>query len=403
MAQHTDRAPSFAANEAGGVTITFAIMLTVLVLAAGVALDYARMLNAQFAVSAAADAAALAAGRTLSLGDRSQGEIEQAAQIYFRENLASRGDFGEVGDLTVAIDRDAGKVKVDGSVRVPMTLTRVAGFDTVDIPVMAETTVGQQEVELAMVLDVTGSMNTPSSKIADLRRAANDLVEQLLGDANRSGKIRVALVPYAASVNAGSYFTAATGRASGTGCVIERAGAARFAEDAPGSGTYLGYDRNAPCPSVSVQPLTSDKRSLLRQIGGLRASGQTAGHIGTAWGWYMLSPEWKSFWPTDSRPKDYKPAKVVKAVLLMTDGEFNTEYVAANGSSAAQARALCENMKDEDVIVYSVGFMANNTAERLLKQCATSAGHYFPASNGKALQEAFAAIGQNLTNLHLSQ
>lgn len=397
------RTPTFASDEQGSVTLIFALVLTVLVMAAGVGLDYARVLHARFAVAAAADAAALAAGRALGEGTRSNGEITELAEAFFRANLPDQRGFGDVDAIGVAIDRDAGKVKVDVSVRVPMTLTRIAGFENIDVPVMAETTAGQREIELAMVLDVTGSMGSPASKIADLRDAATKVVEQLLPDDGRPSRVRVALAPYAASVNAGSYFTAVTGQRSGTGCVVERSGGARFDEDAPSSSTYLGYNRNAPCPSATVQPLTSDRNTLTRQIGRMRASGQTAGHIGTAWGWYLVSPLWQGIWPSDSRPASYNPDKVTKAVLLMTDGEFNTEYVAANGSSSAQARALCRNMKNEDVIVYTVGFMANSTAERLLKDCASSPLHYFPASDGEALKRAFSLIAQSLSDLHLSQ
>jgi Flp pilus assembly protein TadG len=394
---------TFASDDRGSVTLIFALMALVLVFAAGVGVDYARMLHARFNLSAAADAAALAAGRALGEGTRTDGEIRQLAEAYFRANLDEGHDFGEIGDLTVAIDREAGRVKVDATAEVPMTLTRVAGFDDAEIPVTAETVAGQHEIELAMVLDVTGSMGSPASKIADLRLAANGLVEQLLPDDGRPSRVRVALAPYAASVNAGSYFTAATGRRIGTGCVFERGGAARFREDAPTASSYLGYDKSVACPSASVQPLTASKRVLTGQIDKLRASGQTAGHIGTAWGWYLLSPKWASIWPNDSRPEAYQPSKIIKAVLLMTDGEFNTEYVSANGASATQARSLCTNMKDEGIIVYSVGFMAGSAAERLLEDCATSPGHYFPASNGDALQTAFNAIGQSLSNLHLSQ
>ncbi len=398
-------APSrpFAADERGSVTIIFALVLTVLLVSAGVAVDYGRMLHARFNVSAAADAAALAAGRALGEGTRTDGEIQQVARAFFEANLPEGRGIGDVGDLSVAIDRDNGRVKVDVAVSVPMTLTRVAGFDTVDIPVVAETVAGQHEIELAMVLDVTGSMGSPASKIADLRDAASDLVEQLLPDNGRPGRVRVGLVPYAASVNAGAAFTPATGLRNGTGCVIERAGAARFTDGAPSSGSYVGYDRSVACPSASVQALTDRKETLLGQIRQLRPNGLTAGHLGAAWGWYLVSPEWSGIWPASGRPEPYKPSKITKAVLLMTDGEFNTQYVNSNGSSAEQARALCHNMKDEDVIVFAVGFMTNRTAERLLQDCATSSAHYFPASDGAALKLAFSAIGQSLSNLHLTQ
>lgn len=397
------RIPSrgFLADEAGGVTIIFTLMLVVLMFAAGAALDIGRVMHTRSGLVTAADAAALAAGRALSDGNRTDTEIRDIATAFFKENLAAAETFGDVDALDVTIDRDAGKVKIDVSAKVPMTLSRVAGFDSMDVPVISETATSSRDIELAMVLDVTGSM--AGSKIADLRTAAADLVDQVIPDQGRRGRARIALAPYAASVNAGSYFNAVTGRRSGTGCVFERSGSARFAEDAPGGGSYLGYDKDVVCPSASVRPLTESKSTLKSQIAALRADGMTAGHIGTAWGWYLLSPLWSSIWSADSRPAAYDADKTLKAVLLMTDGEFNTQYVAGNGSSAAQAKALCKNMKDAGVEVYTVGFMAGSAAEAMLRECASSPAHYFTASNGAALSAAFRAVGRSLTDLHLTQ
>ena len=85
----------------------------------------------------------------------------------------------------------------------------------------------------------------------------------------------------------------------------------------------------------------------------------------------------------------------------MTDGEFNTQYVDANGNSATQARQLCANM-DPDVIVYSVAFMSPPAAEALLRECATSGEHFFVASNGGALRAAFEQIARSINNLRLT-
>ncbi|MBL8844911.1 MAG: VWA domain-containing protein [Hyphomicrobium zavarzinii] len=398
-----EKTRSFKGDEQGSVAVIFSMMLVVLVFAAGIAVDYGRTLHARSTLISAADAAALAAGRALGEGTRTDGELKALAETYFKENIGDGMTFGDVTDFAVSIDRQSGKVRVDASANIPMTLTRVAGFDTIEVPATAETISSQRDIELALVLDVTGSMGSPSSKIADLRTAAADLVELMLPDEGRPGKVRIGLAPYAASLNAGSYFKTVTGRSSGTGCVFERSGSARFSESAPGTGAYLGYNKDVECPSATVQALTDRKATLKSQIAALRPNGNTAGHIGTAWGWYLLSPRWSGVWPSASKPAAYDPKTTIKAVLLMTDGEFNTEYVAANGSSSAQARALCTNMKAQGVVVYAVGFMAGRTAEKLLSECATSANHYFSASDGDALKMAFQSVGRSLTDLHLTQ
>ena len=52
--------------------------------------------------------------------------------------------------------------------------------------------------------------------------------------------------------------------------------------------------------------------------------GTTAGQLGTAFAWYMLSPNWADIWPADSKPAAYGTAKLRKIAVLMTDGAYNT-------------------------------------------------------------------------------
>ena len=40
----------------------------------------------------------------------------------------------------------------------------------------------------------------------------------------------------------------------------------------------------------------------------------------------MLSPNWASLWSSASQPKAYGTADLRKIAILMTDGEYNTQY-----------------------------------------------------------------------------
>ena len=55
----------------------------------------------------------------------------------------------------------------------------------------------------------------------------------------------------------------------------------------------------------SIQPLTNDTAMLKRRIDKLQTGGSTAGHLGTAWAWYLLSPNWNTVlqqaFPTSQR------------------------------------------------------------------------------------------------------
>jgi len=211
-------------------------------------------------------------------------------------------------------------------------------------------------------------------------------------------------------------------------CVSERTGANAFTDEAPTT-TRLGRVYPAasnPCPAAQVVPLSSDKAALTATINGLTTAGSTAGHLGAAWGWYMLTPEFGYLWPAAGRPANLS-TQLRKIAVLMTDGDFNTPYCngvigrdagsgsgsvsdhigcnAPNGSSFSQAAQICTNMKAAGVTVYTVGFeVANGSqAQQVLNQCASSSGHAYNASSGAELRDAFRDIATAISLLRLTQ
>jgi uncharacterized protein YegL len=283
----------------------------------------------------------------------------------------------------------------------------------------------QTDLEVSLMLDTTGSMS--GQKIRDLRDAASDLVKKLIPENSKGKTARIALAPYASSVNAGPYKARITdpgsrgrfkmaGFGSGFGgddCVVERDGSHAYDDTAPGRGAWLGTHPEAghptnsryDCPRSEIVPLTSERDRLLRSISDFRAEGYTAGHVGTAWSWYLVSPEWASIWPAASRPEPYGKRNLVKAVVLMTDGEFNTSYRNGqiNQTADDQARSLCDRMKDKDVVVFTVGFdLRERNAIRTLEECATAERYHYLAENGDDLRRAFLDIATKLTQLRIT-
>jgi hypothetical protein len=158
--------------------------------------------------------------------------------------------------------------------------------------------------------------------------------------------------------------------------------------------------------SVTILPLTNDKDALTAKIDTFVANGYTAGHIGTAFAWYMLSPEWSGIWPENSQPASYSDAATKKIAILMTDGEYNTQYNGTGyGTPSEQAVQLCANMKAKGIEVYTVGFDlgGNETATSTLASCATDASYAYVAADGNELKQAFRDIAIKLSNLYLSK
>ena len=94
---------------------------------------------------------------------------------------------------------------------------------------------------------------------------------------------------------------------------------------------------------------------------------------------------------------------MVKAVILMTDGVFNTSFF--NGSSSQQATTLCNAMRNKNVLVFSIAFGdPPSQAKRTLEECATpGADYYADASNTQELDGALSRFAGTLTKLRLSQ
>lgn len=210
-------------------------------------------------------------------------------------------------------------------------------------------------------------------------------------------------------------------------CVTERTGTNAYTDASPAT-TRLGFNYPAtsnPCLENVVRPLSSNRATIKTQIDAMKAAGSTGGHIGVGWGWYTVSPNFNSMWPSGGAGAYSN--NTLKAVVLMTDGEYNSAYCTGviardstngsggtnthincnspNGSSFAQTQALCASMKRAGVIVYTVGFQVvdDQRARDVVNQCATSTDHVYMPTSGRDLRESFQAIGREITNMRISR
>lgn len=186
------------------------------------------------------------------------------------------------------------------------------------------------------------------------------------------------------------------------------------------------YPPSGTCPNTQIVPLTDDREELHNTIKNLPATGTTAGALGILWAWYALSPNFGYVWPEISRPAPYGQANLLKAAIIMTDGDFNTMHCngavsrdssvgaadrincnAPNGNAYVQSRAYCDAMKADgtNIVVYTVGFgiTSGSAAANVLEYCASSAEHHYLAQNASDLSSAFEQIARNISSLRLTQ
>jgi len=225
---------SFRTDERGGVATIFGLMAIGLTMFAGVAIDYSWVNHERSRVAAALDSASLAAGKALFDGSLNDADVQRRAQAFFDQSMKVAERFGTINSLDVQIDRANSGVTI--TVSVPMTLTRLAGVNDFVFPVVASTSYEQQDIDLSMALDVTGSMGS-AGKLDALKAAAQDLFDILLPDGGKLHKVRIALAPYSSGVNAGVYARTVTGMASPPrNCTFERPGPDWADESAPAPG-----------------------------------------------------------------------------------------------------------------------------------------------------------------------
>ena len=285
------RSSTFLSNERGTISIIFGAAIIAMVGVVGLSIDVGRSMDAYSKATAALNSAALAATREVFSGGKSVDEIETLAEHYFEGNLTSVGDIGaDYSDFTADVDPDTKTVKVKTKVSVPTTFGRIFGITQMSYNVTARATFNVQDIELSLVLDLTGSMCQPCSKIAALKDASKELIDALMPENGGASDVKIALAPYSATVNAGPLAAVASAGRSNDGCVAERDGLHAYSDVAPPadyadvtdadivSGTSLNFVANAPtplndidtypgnsgysCPDAELVPLSNDRDQL---------------------------------------------------------------------------------------------------------------------------------------------
>jgi Flp pilus assembly protein TadG len=189
----------FAADQGGVTIIIFALGFSVFGLAAAIAIDYGRVQIERARVQRAIDAAALAAAHRLGMADQDVSG-PAAAEAFFRANVP-KGTKLAITDMQ--FDAAAGEVRITSGGRHPTTLMRAFGVNEMALGAGTRVKRGDSTVEVALVLDNSGSMaGTP---IAELKDAARNLVDVVFTGAMGNDKVRVGVVPFAASVNVGAH------------------------------------------------------------------------------------------------------------------------------------------------------------------------------------------------------
>ncbi|MEM9170688.1 MAG: TadE/TadG family type IV pilus assembly protein [Pseudomonadota bacterium] len=189
--------------ERGNVAMMFALFAFPLVIAAGLAIDQMQTQGRRADLTEAVDGALLAASRAKALNATvSDADAEKLARRFFDANYRPTADTPVDSfkfSSTKAGADTVFELTVNG--RVKTSFLDIIGQSFAPIGVTSQAKVAPpRNLEVALVLDNTDSMSV-NGKIATLKTAAEDLVDQIMLDANNQTKVSV--VPFGQYVNVG--------------------------------------------------------------------------------------------------------------------------------------------------------------------------------------------------------
>jgi Flp pilus assembly protein TadG len=389
------------ADKRGHAALMFAATLGPLLVAISMAIDYSQAVSTRADLQRLADAVAIASVQVL---DQSEADARREGELVYDAGLAelSIGLIDpklELGFVTTP--------KLKSNVTITATMKSVTGIKmsltakTNDIAVHATAEKEVGTLEIAVAADSTASMS--GANIRSLRNGLTAFINTVMPDNLTPGKVRVAIVPFSRTVrlngtiaNQDWFLDRNLGTWSKRWCAGPRDGDYDMTDQTPYELplTPLPDIANA-CPGQVLQPLTSDKASLLSIASNVQATGWgTANHIAASWVFRSLSPKWNTIWPTSNAPSIMSSAR--KIAVLMTDGinEFYTLERDVVGDAALPV--ACKNMRDAGIEIFVITLRLAKQDQGIYRDCASAPDQYVNADSALEMEAVFADIANRL-------
>ncbi len=406
----------FGRNEDGTLVI-FAMMLVLLmVMMGGIAVDVMRYETTRTSLQNTLDRSTLAAA-ALTQG------LDPTAVVndyFLRAGLSS-----ELKSVTVTEGLNFRNVSATALADTKPLFLHMMGINQLDAGGRSTAEQRINNVEIMMVLDVSGSMAS-NSKIQNLQTAAKQFVATVLAKDNEH-LISIGIVPFNGQVNLGTTLlskynatlpnaataAAPTLTATNVNCVDLPASAyddstmssALALPMTANADTYSGTNQttayvaysdtsysvpnaaNAWCPPKPgniVRVPQQDVATLQGYINGLSAVGATSINAGMKWGLTLLDPSSRPMFSTliganvipatmAGRPFEYQDNEAMKVIVLMTDGEnFPEERVNAYYKGAISP--IYRGTSDNNYSIFHVSKVDNTSAATI----AASKPYYVP-------------------------
>ncbi len=408
---------TFCQNRTGSVPMIFSIAMMPITACTALAIDYARAHQARAQLQSAADSTVLMLAREAP--KKTQGQLSTMADPYFKAVRKNDPDI-VVGAPAITKEKKSVTLHVNGTVKT--YFAGIFGHPFWDISVKAASAYGTRKIEVALVLDNTGSM-AAMNKIGELKKASKNLISTLEATSIEPGQIRISIVPYTTRVKlstsyrfqnwltntptgsfSGAYAIPAS-RTSWNGCVADR-DKPHNTKDTPVSvpmaqTLYPMVDCGGAL--AEAMPLTDDWNALRNRVDSMVASGMTNIALGAAWGLEML---------TGAAPFSEAGATsdIERFMILLTDGENTQNRFGWNVSDMDKdTKAVCDTItergvpeasKKHRIRLYTVLVIDGN--QQLLKSCATKPEMFFKVNNASQLDSVFKQIADEIGQIRLT-
>ncbi|MCB1342395.1 MAG: pilus assembly protein [Pseudooceanicola sp.] len=377
-------------REEDGSLLIFGVYVFVLILMiGGIGIDLMRFERDRSELQYTLDRAVLAAAdleQTL--------EPEAVVRDYF-----DKADLGEyLTGTTVSEGLGYRSVSATARSEVDTQFMHMTGLDTLTAPAAGTAEERIDVVEISLVLDVSGSMNS-NSRLYNLKIAARDFIDTMV-DNTEDGKMSISIIPYATQVSMSSSFIGhfnAVGENAYSNCInfsssdfnttavsttapLDRS--MHFDPWTSGSsdsrdGRYRNPQElvNQPvCEELSSREmlvLQKDRNTLKTFISNLTARGNTSIDLGMKWGAALLDPAMRPVFAAmagtgevpaefSNRPLEYDDEDSLKVVVLMSDGENTSQYYILSDYDHGNSNIWWNSTTNSSYKEYSVWVPAYN-------------------------------------------
>lgn len=346
----------FRRSEDGSMVIFSMFLVLVMLMVGGMAVDLMRYESTRARLQATLDSAILAAADLDQVRDAEEVVIDRFDKADLLDELT-------LVEVTETIN--SREVEARAEMELRTYFMRLLGYDRLDAPASGVAIESVSDIEIMLVLDVSGSMGN-NSRLTNLQTAATEFVTTVLAN-DAENRISIGIVPFNGQVNLGATLRArytvtdlhgvadancvdlpaaayATSDLSTSLAMPQTAHVDSFSNTTL-SNAYYAIGDNLPvatnrwCPPSTVNTVrlpTRNQTTLTNHINAMTAIGATSINAGMRWGLELLDPGSRGMFnalisagaiPTifSGRPFDWDRDDTLKVIVLMTDGEHFAE------------------------------------------------------------------------------